>query len=161
MSLKDDHINDLRIRYPNVPEHALPKKKFTDKNANGLTAMILEWCRLHKVWANRISSEGRYRPGDEITDVIGQRRQMKGLWLPGMNKGLPDVITCVSGRFIGLEIKIGKDRQSQDQKDMQAGIEASEGVYLIIKTYEQFQKDFVETYCRQTNLSRSRKRGNG
>lgn len=144
MSLKEDYGKDLRKRYPNVPEHALPVKKFVDKTANGLTTMILERCRLSNVFARRISSEGRYRPGDEVVDTLGRRRVMKGVWLPGLNTGLPDIFLIIRGKFIGVEVKVGKDRQSDVQKDVQQQIESAGGTYLIIKTFEQFEQ-FLKT----------------
>jgi len=128
-----------REKYPNVPDHALPPaKKFKTSTANGLTNFILDWCNNNGVFCRRISSEGRYRPGDVVTDVIGQRRQMAGKWLPGLNVGLPDLFIIYKGQFIGLEIKIGNDRQSDVQKKTQAAIIAAGGNYVIIKTKEDF-----------------------
>jgi len=139
MSLKDEHLKNQKQKYPNVPEHALYSKRYSDKTANGLTSMILDYCKMNDIFANRISSEGRYRPGDEVVDVLGRRKQMKGTWLSGLNKGLPDIILIVDGKFVGIEVKIGNDRQSEIQKEMQERIERSGGVYLIIKTYNQFE----------------------
>jgi hypothetical protein len=123
-----------------MPEYARPKpKKYNTATANGLTMAILTWCKLNNIYATRLSSEGRYRPGKVVTDVLGRQRQMKGRWLPGLNTGLPDIIIILKGRFIGVEVKTGKDRQSDIQKATQEKIEKAGGVYLIVKDYEQFQ----------------------
>ena len=40
-------------------------------------------------------------------------------------KGVPDIIGIIDGRFIGIEVKIGKDRQSADQKEIEKGNQCS------------------------------------
>lgn len=47
--------------------------------------------------------------------------------------GFPDLVGIYMGIFIGIEIKVGKDRQSEDQKAMEATIKKAGGVYLIVK----------------------------
>ena len=145
-TLRNLHAAETKRKYPNVPDYALPDKKWSDRTANGLTQMIEDWCNLNDVFVHRISSEGRYRPGDEVEDVLGRKRQMKGKWLPGLNTGLPDLFTIVDGLFVGIEVKIGRDKQSDVQKKMQRKIEASGGVYLIIKTYAEFERLYINQY---------------
>ena len=128
------------IKYPSVPLHALPPPKKRDTNtANGLTLWCLERLNeMHQVYAYRNSSEGKYRPGKEVTNVLGQKSVLKGTWLPGDNKGAADIIACYKGRFIAFEIKIGKDRQSAVQAAWQKRIEDSGGKYYIVKSTNDF-----------------------
>ena len=49
-----------RRKYPNIPDHALPKIKYSDRTANGLTKCIIDFLRLQGWQAERISTTGRY-----------------------------------------------------------------------------------------------------
>ena len=128
------------MRYPNVPVWAQPKPKKRDTTtANGLTLWVIETLNdMHQVYAYRQGSEGKYRPGKEVTNILGQKSTLKGTWLPGDNKGAADVIACYKGRFVAFEIKIGKDRQSAVQAAWQKRLEQSGGKYYIVKTTEDF-----------------------
>lgn len=141
------HLSQLdfehrRKMYPSVPAHCLPKRSYSDKTANGLTQCIIHWLTLngHKAW--RQGSEGRYRPGKQITDVIGRVRQMKGMYLPGQNKGASDVAAIIRGRFCAIEVKM-KDKQSEAQKAYQSEVEASGGLYWLVRSFEDFMKHYA------------------
>lgn len=47
--------------------------------------------------------------------------------------GAPDLVACYKGRFIGIEGKTYDGRQSQEQKERQAWIEGSGGVYVLAR----------------------------
>lgn len=136
--LAEMHASKQRQAYPTVPDHARPRVKFRDNTANELTKSIVRFLELkgHAVW--RQSSEGRYRPGEVITDVIGRARQLPGKWLPGQNKGAGDVSAIIHSRFVSIEVKVGHDRQRSQQKRFQKLIEESGGCYLIVKTFAEF-----------------------
>ncbi len=51
-------ISDI-AKYPNIPGHAIPQAKYTDKTANGLTKMIIEFIKLSGGQAERINTMGR------------------------------------------------------------------------------------------------------
>ena len=110
-----------------------PKKTKTSPT-NQLTSEVINYIRLHdKCDAWRINSTGTYRDGIGFV-------QNKSI------KGFPDVIACLNGRFVGIEIKVGADFQSEDQKAVQARIEASNGRYLIVKDLETFKTWFDGKY---------------
>lgn len=46
--------------------------------------------------------------------------------------GIPDFICCMEGRFVGIEAKFGKNKESAWQKKQGAAIKAAGGVYLVI-----------------------------
>ena len=48
------------------------------------------------------------------------------------------------GRFIGIEVKIGKDRQSADQKEIEREINDAGGVYFIAKSYDDYLNKIAE-----------------
>ncbi len=48
--------------------------------------------------------------------------------------GQPDIMAIVAGRFVGIEVKADKGRQSANQRVWQAAIEAAGGVYVLART---------------------------
>lgn len=47
--------------------------------------------------------------------------------------GVSDVVACVRGRFVGVEIKCDRDQQRPEQKNFQAAIEAQGGLYVLAR----------------------------
>jgi len=137
--------------YPNVPKYALSAPKYEDKTANGLTKCIIEFLQLSNHQAERINTMGR--PIDnrkQVTDVIGRTKTI-GTMTWGKStatKGSADISATIQGRSVKIEVKIGADRQSEDQKVYQANIEKSGGKYWIAKNFDDFIKkydDFLES----------------
>jgi hypothetical protein len=116
-----------RKKYPNVPEFALAKKSFKDKTANDLTkAIIFDIDHIRSGSAYRINNGAVYD-------------NKRGVYRAGVQKkGIPDIIGVIDGRFVGIEVKIGKDRQSQYQVNVQREIENAGGVYFIAKTFADY-----------------------
>jgi hypothetical protein len=137
--------------YPNVPKYALSAPKYEDKTANGLTKCIIEFLQLSNHQAERINTMGR--PIDnrkQVTDVIGRTKTIGSMtWGKSTaTKGSADISATIQGRSVKIEVKIGKDRQSEDQKVYQENIEKSGGQYWIAKNFDDFIKkydDFLET----------------
>jgi hypothetical protein len=137
--------------YPNVPKYALSAPKYEDKTANGLTKCIIEFLQLSNHQAERINTMGR--PIDnrkQVTDVIGRTKTIGSMtWGKSTaTKGSADISATIQGRSVKIEVKIGADRQSQDQKVYQANIEKSGGKYWIAKNFDDFIKkydDFLES----------------
>ena len=48
-------ITDLKLKYPNVPDHCVPSPKYSDKTANGLTKCITDFLKLQGWQEERIS----------------------------------------------------------------------------------------------------------
>ena len=115
-----------RIRYPNVPDYALPKQSYSTTDANGLTKAIVDFIDLSGGWATRISVEGRY------IESLGHR-------IPSsVKKGTADIHACYKGLHLSIEVKIGKDRQSDEQKNVQNSIEKAGGHYFIARNFDDF-----------------------
>jgi hypothetical protein len=137
--------------YPNVPKYALSTPKYEDKTANGLTKCIIEFLQLSNHQAERINTMGR--PIDnrkQVTDVIGRTKTIGSMtWGKSTaTKGSADISATIQGRSVKIEVKIGADRQSQDQKIYQANIEKSGGKYWIAKNFDDFIKkydDFLDS----------------
>jgi len=143
VDLSNLHYADQCVKHPSVPDYARTRKKYSDKTANGLTTAIVDFCNLSGHFAQRTGNEGRYRPGQVVTDVIGRQRQMKGTWLPGHNNGAADVSLTMAGRIYFIEVKIGKDRQREDQVTFMNKVRNAGGVYEIVKTWEEFYRWYL------------------
>lgn len=127
----------------------LVKTKFTDKTANGLTKAIIKFLQLKGWQAERISTTGRMIDQRKTyTDVVGFRRTIGSTkWISGTTtKGSADISATINGKSVKIEVKIGRDRQSDAQKKYQADIERSEGVYYIARTFEDFYKWYNQTF---------------
>lgn len=122
-------MDDLkRLKYPNVPEYALPKTKFKDTTSNDLTQSIIKYLTLRGHFATRTTSAGRY--------LVNEKK-----WIPSTTKkGYPDITAIVNGRSVHVEVKVGKDRMSEDQMKVKDEIEKAGGLYFIAKTFDEFIK---------------------
>jgi hypothetical protein len=122
-------------RFPSIPategHHAVPK--FTDKTANGLTRCVLTWIRLHGGQAERINTMGR-----QIKTKSGRQVYIKTTG----SKGSADISAVIAGRAVKIEVKIGRDRQSNKQKQYADAVTNAGGVYYIARNFP----DFVEWY---------------
>jgi hypothetical protein len=123
MRLKEQ---DGRTKHPSVPEYARPKPSAKTNDANSLTKAIVSFIDLSGGWATRISTEGRY------IESLGRR-------IPSsVKKGTADIHAVWKGRHLSIEVKIGKDRQSDEQKDVQKSVESAGGIYYIASTFDDF-----------------------
>lgn len=59
---------------------------------------------------------------------------------PGAKPGDPDLVLCVNGRFIGVEVKSATGRQSEVQKVRQKEIEANGGLYFVVRSLEDIER---------------------
>lgn len=150
--LKEVAFKHLEALYPTVPRHALPQSRYTDKTSNGLTKCVIDWIELHSYQAERINSMGRQIDNRKmVTDVLGNKRTVGSVkWTKGSGQiGSADISATIKGRSIKIEIKCKATRdnyQSQAQKDYQKKIEQAGGIYIIVRTFE----DFYNWYSRFT-----------
>jgi hypothetical protein len=116
----------------------LPKKKKSSP-ANQLTSDIMDYLLEFNCAVARINTTGIY------DEKLGRYRKS------GSTNGVED-INCtyplsVKGTTIGLtiaiEVKIGKDVMSNDQKKRKQRIEIAGGIYIVAKELQQF-KDELE-----------------
>ncbi len=121
-------------KHSGVPAAYVPKTKFEDRTANGLTRCVTRWIELHGGYAPRIQSQGQYN-------------EQLGRWTKGTTrKGTADVHAVYHSQHLSIEIKIGRDRQSIDQKNTAQMVERAGGCYYIAKTFEAFAAWFTDRY---------------
>jgi hypothetical protein len=126
-------ITELQIDERGVPFEVIKQPLITKQvhDTNGITKLIVDYLRY--VYGSksirRISSEGKWRKG------IG--------YIPSENKGLSDVEGIINGKFLSLELKIGKDTIRESQKARQIEVENDGGIYYLCKwiDFETFQTE--------------------
>ena len=136
-------MDEQRAKYPNFPESARPRPKYSDASANGLQKCIIDFLRFSGWQCERIAVTGRYIDNSKVvTDVLGNKRKIgSGKYIPSsMQKGSADLSATIAGQSIKVEIKIGRDKQSDAQKEYQRQVEQAGGVYIIATSFEQFHQ---------------------
>jgi hypothetical protein len=147
--LRNLYLIDNRQRYPSLPEYARCFPRWSDRTANGLTKMVLDFLKLCGHQAERISCSGRYVDKSRIvTDVCGFKRRIgSGQWIkPSMQPGTADISATIYGKSVKIEIKIGLDRQSKAQIEYQRQVEAAGGTYVIASSFGQFYTWYYQNF---------------
>jgi hypothetical protein len=141
------HLRDSK--YPNVPSYAKPPIKYSDATTNGLTKAIIDFVRIRGGQAERISSEGRVIDDRKsYTNVIGQTvtvGSIRRIKTSGQ-KGTADISATINGRSVKIEVKKGRDYQSQAQQEYQESIVKAGGIYFVAKDFEMFLDWYNKTF---------------
>ncbi len=58
--------------------------------------------------------------------------------------GKPDITGCLRGKFVALETKLRKGKQSEDQRKYQDELEEAEGYYFVIRKMKDLSDAIVE-----------------
>ena len=131
----------MKKKHPTIREELLPRPKYKDKKANDLTKAVIAWVKLNGFQAERINTTGR--PIDKrITykDSVGYTRQIGTMeWIPSTaTKGSADISATIRGRSVKIEVKVGRDRQSDAQVEYQRQVEKAGGIYMIVTCFDDF-----------------------
>ena len=57
-------------------------------------------------------------------------------------RGCPDILCCVNGRFLAIEVKTGRDTVKPAQKVQLDRIDEANGEVMIVNDFKQFELDF-------------------
>ena len=108
-----------------------PKEK--PESANRITANVIKVINMQPgCYAFRVNNVG-------VWDAA------KGIYRKGNTvQGISDVIACVRGRMVCIEVKAGKDRMSAGQLIFSECIRQSAGHYIIARTTDGFLNDFSQ-----------------
>lgn len=117
---------DWKYRQSSIPVQCRFKKTFRDDTANELAGCIEAWCKVNGAFFQRQNSQGQYDG------------RLKMWRKSGTTKGIADVQVTYKGKTYNLEIKVGKDRQSEVQREVEQRIKAAGGHYAIIHCYDDF-----------------------
>jgi len=143
--LQELYLKDFKEKYPNVPDHCIPMQKFNDTTANGLTKTIIMFIQYIGGQAERVSSMGRMIDNRKVsTDVLGRQRTIGSMkYIPGTStNGTADISAIYRGISFKIEVKIGKDKQSEAQKKYQQDVQRAGAVYVIAKDFDNFIIEF-------------------
>ena len=88
----------------------------------------------HSSAVNRIRLAVSALGGVSIPYTVGSFRAMDSdrvirVGLPGVS----DILACIGGRFIAVEVKVGRDTQRDEQKSFQAAAEKAGALYVLAK----------------------------
>lgn len=123
-------MDEARKKYPNHPAGVLAQRKFRDDTANFLTTCIVKYISLSGGFASRISNQGTYN-------------QKLRRYIPGTSrKGLADIMATFRGLSLHVEVKTGRDRQSEAQKKIESEVIRSGGLYFLAKDFTSFKNWF-------------------
>lgn len=109
----------------------IQKPSREDTTANGLTRCIIDFIKLHGGQAERIAATG----------IPTKKRDVYGntIWrTTHMTVGTADISATINGRSVKIEVKIGRDRQSDAQCRYQADVERAGGLYYLARDFEGF-----------------------
>lgn len=119
-------------------QKAFPPAKKKKSKASELTDAIISYIKMTGGAARSINNSVPYDKN-------------KGVYLSGIVRRGTEDITCTMpivfsgvkiGLHVGVEVKIGKDRQSEYQKRREEELTKAGGVYIIAKTFDQFKQDW-------------------
>jgi hypothetical protein len=147
-------------KYPTWTDEDLQSFNFytkTDNSANHLTGCIMDWIRFNGGQAERINTMGRRVDNTKISkDVLGGTRLIGSVsWQKGTGtKGSADISATIPmqvngikfGVSVKIEVKYGKDRQSEDQKKYEHTINEAGGIYVIARNIDEFIEWYDETF---------------
>lgn len=148
-ALEELKFEEHKAKYPNFPYPIKPK--YSDASSNGLTKCVIDFIKVKGFHAERINSTGSMRDNTKtITDVLGRKRTIGSVtWIKSTTQnGTADISATIKGKSIKIEIKCaasGDKYQSEGQKIYQKQIEASGGVYLIVREFSDFY-DWFNTF---------------
>ena len=140
--LKALELETKIAKYPSMNPKYIGLTEWTDNSANSLTNSIIFYINATGNQAERIGSQGQYREGKKIevgTGEIAYTKQLPGKWTKGQGtKGTADISSIINGKSVKIEVKYGRDIQSQVQKDYQNKIETAGGIYYIARDFDTF-----------------------
>jgi len=143
--LKNLKIEEHKKKFPSMPEYAIPKPKYSDATANGLTKCIIDFVNMKGYLAERTNTMGRVIDGRKTyTDAIGQTKTIGSMkYIPSTGMvGSSDIKVYINGKIIAVEVKM-KDKQSEAQKQYQSRIEQAGGQYWIVRNFEEFYNKYI------------------
>jgi len=138
--LKDLQLQYKMVKYPTMKPEMISLNHWNDNSANELTKSVIAFLQFNGCQAERINTMGVYRKKYRTDGVAIGGQWTKGTGTPGS----ADISATIKGRSVKIEVKYGKDRQSQAQKDYQKAIEEAGGIYIIVKTFADMLKFYNE-----------------
>ena len=142
------HREYIAKNFPALPEHAIPKYQYNDRTTNGLTKCIIDFLKFNGWQAERISTTGRWI---QDRDEHGWKKPT-GKWIQGSGtRGSADISATIKGQSVKIEIKRGRDKQSEAQCKYEQQIIDAGGEYWLIYSYNEFRSHY-NAFCERFNI---------
>lgn len=145
-------LNELELRVAREKCHDIPyiyRKPNKVNNANSLTKAVIKFLTLSGHQAERVSVEGRVIDKRQTyTDVLGHTKTVGTFKrIPSSaTRGSADISATIKRNGVGMsvkiEIKYGRDVQSDVQKRYQEQIERAGGQYWLVRTFDSFMEQY-------------------
>jgi hypothetical protein len=123
------NLEAIRL-HPNIDPRYLAPRLFRDDKAGPLTACVVKYIELMGGWASRVNSTGIYDKNLQRFRTSTQKR------------GIADVIATYKGLSLQVEIKIGRDKMSEDQMKVQQQVQQAGGMYFVAHDFTEFKQWF-------------------
>lgn len=100
---------------------------------------IIHWFQWRQAWARKV----------HVTP-IPIRKKIKGRWIiTGLRPnpkmvGFADVMACMDGLAYRIEVKVGKDKESPEQKKDRLIFEGAKGISLVVSGVDDFTDKMEE-----------------
>lgn len=137
------HLIDLKLqrereRTPLYPDKYRVPPKYDVNSTNGLTRAIIDLIDLLGGWATRISTEGRTITKTRVTHgVFGAVQGQDAVRIPSSTKlGTADIHAVLRGQHLSIEVKRGRDYQSDDQLKVMERVRAAGGHYIVARDFD-------------------------
>ena len=122
-------IAEQTIRKPRQPR-STPKVE----SANSITRRIVEEIRANGGFATRLNSTGTYRA--DLNKFVPSQQV----------SGMPDVLAVVNGQSVFVEVKAGKDRLSDAQKQTHTALANAGAAIYVAYNFEGFNAWFTANF---------------
>ena len=121
-------------RSPNFPPKFIPRSKYSDRDANGLTRCIVDYLNFSGHFATRLQSTGQYRA--DLQKFVGSQQRA----------GMPDVLAVVEGQAVFVEVKAGNDRLSDAQKATHTALTNAGAAVYVAHDFQGFYDWFTKHF---------------
>ncbi|MBD2752026.1 VRR-NUC domain-containing protein [Spirosoma validum] len=112
-----------------------PRKKGPKtESANALTRRIITHIRNRGHFATRLSSTGTFR--EDLKKFVPSQQRT----------GLPDILAVVESRACFVEVKVGRDTLSPDQKKAIAELESAGAAVFVAHDFDSFADWFTAQF---------------
>lgn len=131
---------------PSMNPNYIIETKFKETCANDIEKAIEKFAIMAGFLAERTKTVGRKMPAKVIQTAHGTLTVSKEKFVTSTSrKGSSDMKLLIPEiGYVACEIKYGKDTQKDNQKEYQRDVEKNGGIYIIVKTFEEFLVWYVQ-----------------
>lgn len=120
------NLEAIRL-HPSIEPRYLAPRLYRDDTANTLTACVVKYIEILGGWASRVNNMGVYD------------RRLNKYRRSTQKKGIADIIATYKGLSLQIEVKIGRDKQSEAQEHVQQKVTEAGGLYYIARNFTDFK----------------------